>query len=383
MKYITNFSRGCFCHWSISKAIAEIVSNFLDSDGERDYSFGEDYIELTNTGIKLSNKVLMMGLSDKRDDSSKRGTFGCGLPQSMVVLTDLGINVTIKNNDVQWIPSWEYCDKFETDIMVINESPCDNGSNFTVLIEGLSETDIDEVKQRCLVFQDREVLYSTEYGDIIDNSSGEGEVFCGDMYVCQNSSFKYSYNFKPKGIKLSQDRDAVDQWGMSELTAKLIIATGDDEFIKQAIKSNGVDTDRLNSSYFCDSSRKTPSTVNDKFAEEFLEEYGAVPVTTNYTEHTRNLKIGNKSVYVSNSVQCAAITNSDLYKEAIMSVEIIERESFKDLLLKTLDLMEELLHNNGLIDYSEQNTDKPRTGNNEVVDWLDEIKERVSEGDYS
>lgn len=247
-KYITNFSRGCFHHWSASKAVMELVQNALDSDGEFTYEFGEGYLSLTNHNIRVSNKLLMMGMSDKRTDNSKRGQFGVGSVQAMVVLTDLDCIIEIFNNDVIWKPKFEYCEKFDEDIMVVEESQYTAGNtNFTITISGLSEQDLDEVKQRCLVFQEREVLYSTEFGDIVTNEkeSGEftkqhgGEVFCGDLYVCQNTQFKYSYNFKPKVIKLSQDRDAVSQWDMQTLTSKLIMATGDDEFIKEAMKSVG------------------------------------------------------------------------------------------------------------------------------------------------
>jgi hypothetical protein len=381
-QYITNFSRGCFHHWSISKSIMELVQNALDSDGDFSYDIGEDYISLINKDIKVSNKLLMMGCSDKREDSTKRGQFGVGSIQAMVVLTDLGINVGIYNNNVLWQPAFEHSLQFDTDVMVINETPCNNGNDFTVLIEGLSSEDIDEVKQRCLVFQDREVLYSTEYGDIISNLEDEegGEVFCGELYVCQNKNFKYSYNFKPKGIKLSQDRDAVSQWDLQQLTAKLIIATKDDDFIKEAIKSNKADTEYVNTGWT--SSSATSDSLDDSFADEFLSEHGAKLVTSSYSDHQANEKAGNKSVYIDNERIVKAINNSSLYQSAMESFVEVERETFSELLLKTLDRVEELLYDNDLISYTEQNTDKTRTGNNEIVDWLDEIKERVDNEDW-
>lgn len=381
-QYMTNFSRGCFHHWSISKGVMEVASNALDSDGELSFEFGEDYISLTNKDIRVSTKVLLMGMSDKRNDHTKRGVFGCGLVQSMVVLTDQNINVSIYNNNVMWQPEFQHCNQFDADIMVINESPCDNGTNFTVLIEGLSPQDIDEVKQRCLVFQDREVLYSTEYGDVIANLEDEegGEVFCGDMYVCQNKNFKYSYNFKPKGIKLSQDRDAVSQWDLQQLTAKLIIATKDDDFIKEAIKANKADTEYVNSSWT--SSATTSDSLDDSFADEFLSEHGAKLVTSSYSDHQANEKAGNKSVYINNERIVKAISSSNLYQSAMESYIEVERETFSELLLKTLAQMEGLLYDNGLISYTEQNTDKPRTGNNEIVDWLDELKDRISDKNW-
>lgn len=367
MKYITNFTKGCFHHWSVSKAVMELVQNWLDSDGEPTFEFGDNHLILTNKNIRVSNKMLLTGKSDKREDCTKRGQFGVGSIQALVVLTDLEVYVTIYNNDVVWAPTFEYCDKFDDYIMVINENTVTSrpDNDFKVFIEGLTDEDISEIKQRCTVFQDRKILYSTEYGDIIENLDDNGEVFCGDIYVCQNKQFKYSYNFKPKGIKLSQDRDAVSQWDLQELTSKLIIATGDTDFIVGAIKLNGADTQNINR--YWEHVRRTTSDVDDVLANEFLAEHGAVHVTHDYSEHQQNLKLGNKSVYVENETIAKSIVKSEVYQEAIQNLVYIERESFRDLFENLFDNVVNLLDNSpkqyvpeGLSDQLEQFAERVR-----------------------
>lgn len=363
-EYKTNFARGCFHHWSASKAIMEFVQNWLDSDGEREYDLSDDVIRLTNKNIRVSNKLLMMGASDKRGDDTKRGQFGVGSVQAMVVLIDLGYSVDIINNDVVWSPYWEHCDKFDTDVMVVNETSYYRSNNdFTVIISDLTPDIVEEVKQRCLMFQERDVLHSTSIGDIIDNRNGHGEVFCGEIYVCQNSQFKYSYNFKPKMLKLSQDRDAVSQWDLQELTAKLINMTGDAEFITEAIKANTVDTQRLNG--YAPSERWTKKEVNDKLAAEFLEQHGAVIVTSDYDEHQAHVRLGNKSVYVSNEREVQAIQASSLYQDALDNVTLIEKESFSALFERLEESLEQL---------SKIPID--------IQEILDEMRERVYNSDY-
>lgn len=365
MQYQTNFSRGCFHHWTVSKAIMEFVQNFLDSDGEREWEFGEDYLTLTNKDIKVSNKLLMMGKSDKRDDSSKRGQFGVGSIQAMVVLTDQDIGVAIQNNGVCWSPTFAHCDKFGEDVMVINETPCNNGTNFSVTITGLSDCDIDEVKQRCLVFQDRKVLHSTQYGDIIENVDNQGEVFCGEIYVCQNKGFNYSYNFKPKGIELSQDRNAVDNWELQKLTSKLITDTNDVEFIKQAMQSNKLDTEHVNK--YWGNVASTPEAVDDSFAEDFLEEHGTAIVSSCYEEHRQHQKLGNKSVYVRNESIANAIRSSVVYREAMQNVVLVEKESFSDLFDKFVELASDLIYNDAT---------------QEAKDLFDALRERVDNREF-
>jgi hypothetical protein len=249
--------------------------------------------------------------------------------------------------------------------MVVNEtSYYRNNNDFTVIISNLTPDIVEEVKQRCLMFQERDVLHSTSIGDIIDNSNGEGEVFCGEIYVCQNSQFKYSYNFKPKMLKLSQDRDAVSQWDLQELTAKLINMTGDAEFITEAIKANTVDTHRLNG--YAPSDRWTKKEVNDKFAAEFLEANGPVIVTSYYEEHQAHVRLGNKSVYVSNEREVQAIQASSLYQDALDNVTLIEKEPFSALFEVVENWISELTH-------VPDNVQKA----------LDEMRERVYNNDYN
>lgn len=364
-KCVTNFTRTALHHWTASKAIMEFVQNWLDSDGERCSDFGDDYITLTNKNIRVSNKFLLMGASDKRGCDDKRGQYGMGSGQALVVLTDLGINVEIQNNGIIWTPYWEYLENFDAEVLVISETNASKPhNNFIIKITNISADIIDEVKQRCLMFQDRDVLHSTSIGDIINNVDGGGEVYAGDIYVCQNSNFKYSYNFKPKMLKLSQDRDAVSQWDLQELTAKLINMTGDAEFITQAIKANTLDTQRLNG-YVTD--RTTKADVNDKFAQEFLEEHGVALVTDDYTEHQNNVMLGNKSVYINNERQVIAIRNSSVYADAMANVELVEKESF-NLLFERL--------RSSLFDYFEG--DFP-SGMGEL---LNQVIERVNNADF-
>ena len=372
-KYVTNFTRTCFFNWSASKAIAEFVQNWLDSDGEREYLFGEDYITLTNRNISVSNNLLLMGASDKRNDETKRGVHGCGSVQAMVVLTDLHYPVTIQNNSVLWKPRWEHCDKFSTDVMVIDETKAPQPNNdFIVTIEGLDREIIDEVVTRCLEFQDREVLFSTKYGDLIETLNGEtGEIYVGDLYVCQNPSFSYCYNFKPEFVKLCQDRNLVSQWDLQELTSKLIIATNDVELIKQSINLCTLDTRNCNQ--YWDSSQRTSPEVDDALAQEFLEKHGTALVTNDPHKFQEMTRLGNKVALVQTESLFKAITRSKVYKEAIEDVEEIVKERFCDLALKVLDELEYMVQNGEVL---------TKTYHKDLIENLELLRKRIDDADY-
>lgn len=372
-KYVTNFARTCFDHWSASKAVSEYVQNWLDSDGEREYSFTDTGIVLTNKNIKVSNKLLMMGKSDKRNDPSKRGRFGVGSLQSMVVLIDLGATVVIENNDVLWTPVWEYSDQYQDDIMVIIETTKQRpNNNFSVIIDGLDSETLDEIKIRCLAFQDREVLHSTKYGNLIETVNGDtGEIYVGDLYVCQNPSFSYCYNFKPEFVKLCQDRNLVSQWDLQELTSKLIIATNDVELIKDSITLATLDTRNCN--VYWDSTQRTSPDVDNALATDFLNEHGAAFVTNDIHTFQEMTKLGNNVALVQTETLYKAITRSSVYKDAIADVEEIIKESFADLANKVLDGLEYMVQNGHTLD---THLDEDLIANLEL------LRERIDNSDW-
>ena len=325
--YKTNITKGFCFQWQKSKACMEYISNALD---EGNYNFEVDYeqgkLEVTNYGVKLDPKALMLGLSSKREDNTKRGCFGSGLPQSIAVLLDQGCTVTILNNDVVWEAEFTYCDDWGYEVLTFKESYNSTpDTNLTVVVEGLSEGDLDEVKSRTLALQEREILFSTEYGDVISHGEDEGEIFCGDMYVCENSSFKYSYNFAPKVLPLNQDRNSAAQWDISRLTAKIWKQCPDKELLVEAIKSKKADCEYVMDSWYTQDD--SDLSVSEEFGEEFTTAYQGYIVTSDFTEYEELTKCGNKVKYLDNSNQVEAIKESKVYSNMIASMDIIEVES--------------------------------------------------------
>lgn len=367
--YKTNFSRGCFHHWTASKAICEYISNWLDSDGKQSYEFGEDYLILENKGIRVSNKLLMMGMSDKRNDDTKRGLFGLGACQALVVLTDLNYEVSISNDDVIWTASFEHCENFDEDVLVVHEEKQTSTGNFSVKVSGLTEDILEEVKQRCLEFQDREVLFSTKYGDVIENGDDQGEVFCGEMYVCENNGFKYSYNFKPKVLPLNQDRNAVNNWKLKELTAKIWRECPDKELLAQAIKSKSEDCYLVMENFWIDSTGKL--SISDDLGEEYVKKNPNTIVTSSFSEYESLTKCGNKVKYIDNSNEVKAIKESDAYNEMLSNFDIIEEESAYERLRSSLEALRDLVESN--------NYEEDIYAGKNYLDWLEQAEDVLEE----
>ncbi len=320
-QYKTNTTKGFCGTWTKSKSAMEYVSNMLDQ-GDYSFSFEDDSATFINHNVQVSHKALLLGLSDKTHNASLRGVHGSGYGQAMAALLAQGVSITIENGTVQWVPAFEFSDQWDEEVLVINETNLPTPTtHHSITLSDLDSIDIDEIKQRCLEFQDTEVLHSTAIGDLI---SGSGEIYVGDMFVTQNEDLAYSYNFKPEVLPLNQDRSLVDSWKLRTLTAKLLSMVDDPEFIAEAIKSSKYDTQLLTDRYCTDNYVGDSHAAVEVLAKEYLEEHSGSTVTSCYITHQEQEKLGNASVYIDNATQVKSIQESTAYQESLEDIEVVE-----------------------------------------------------------
>ena len=341
-EYITNFDRDAIDHWDNYQAVREFVQNYLDSTEDRYFEIGVDHVTFCNKGVKVSNGMLKTGKSDKRGDVTKRGQYGTGSIFAMCVLSARGVTVEIHNDDVLWIPKFKPSSVFEGDeVLVIEECFTEPSGNFTVTISGLSEEDINNIKQANLMFQeDREVIASSPYGDVIANVDSFGEVYCGSIFVMQTKGFSYSYNIKPEYLKLNQDRESCSEWDLQNVTAKLITSTGNETFIEEAVKLNTLDTQHIK--YYC----SVPDVVQDTLATEFITNNKGKVITSDYSDHQHNEKVGTPSIYESNTTLVNAIQESSVYIDAVANIELVEKQTIDEFVEELKESIMQIVHSN-------------------------------------
>jgi len=66
--------------------------------------------------------------------------------------------------------------------------------------------EFDVYTNRC----NADVIFSHERGNILDN--GDGNIYCGGLFVCNLPDLKRSYDFKPQYITLDRDRKIPSSW---------------------------------------------------------------------------------------------------------------------------------------------------------------------------
>lgn len=190
-------------NWSISDALREIIANALDEqvlsktksiaifkDGNiwhiRDYGRGIQYIHFTqneNNEKLESNKLI--------------GKFGVGLKDALAVLFRHNCKVVIESKynhvetkmalksgfDIQTLHA-EFKDAFN-DIMV--------GTDFS--IQGISDKDMEEAKQRFLIFNQLSLLEATRYGEVYACEGTQiPSIYINGVKVAEEPNFMFNYN---------------------------------------------------------------------------------------------------------------------------------------------------------------------------------------------
>ncbi len=191
--------------WGIWEAVRELLQNAIDSSLEtgEDFQFfthmGEDpSIEIKTMGASLARRTLVLGCSEKADNSI--GQFGEGYKLALLVLTRMGKEVIITQLEEVWTVSMEYSSVFDTKILtitIIEREPMESDEFIHIRINNLEPEDIELINERYMPCQ-------TEAKIIEDRP---GEIFLHGLYVTTIEEMEYGYNFKVGQIPINRDRN--------------------------------------------------------------------------------------------------------------------------------------------------------------------------------
>lgn len=196
-------------NWGINEALREIYQNFFD--------FGEYWtkVKKLNNGkvlVRVSNnynpeqlEFLRIGNSIKHNDESI-GKHGEGLKMALLIFLKENLNITIYTYNYIIFPKWE-----------INEEV---GELFSIKYSNYIRKYNKNKNTFCIQFEINEEIYNSFINNIVTkediifkhNYHGEivnktkGNLYSGNLYVCNIKSLSASYNIPPSLLNLDRDR---------------------------------------------------------------------------------------------------------------------------------------------------------------------------------
>lgn len=241
-----SISKNYVCTWGFWEAMREIFQNAIDSDADghkMSIHLTSDTISIFNADVFLPINSLVLGNSDKGD--SHIGKFGEGYKLALVVLLRMGYKVSIHVGEQRWIPYFDYSDTLQTEVLKIKivDGNDLNTDGTTFMISGLTYSNIEELKVKCLPFRkvyangyDKKI--ESEYGDILLSDALKGKFYVEGLYIQDDTSFTYGYSFKKDYVDLDRDRRAINYYDLLELTANSLLSQSEDVTIVETCITN-------------------------------------------------------------------------------------------------------------------------------------------------
>lgn len=266
-KYELPISLGYVESWGTREAIREILQNSVDANEmgyykEINYDESTETLTITNRGAKLPISSLVLGGSSKRDMENQIGHEGEGYKLALVVLLRKGYDVTILNSDKEWLPSFEFSEKFNSKILTIHSRSIEDTNKVSFIIKGITQDVYNDLYNYFPCIDD-------DFGEIVDCETGsillderfKGKMFVEGLYIQTDDNFEYGYNFNSDVVELDRDRKAINYYELRSLTAKSF-ATAESCHPKlfKAISSSVVDVRDI-------------EDVIDEASDDFLMEY--------------------------------------------------------------------------------------------------------------
>lgn len=313
-KYRLTISPDYVPDWTYIEAVRELFQNALDNQVTNpenemyfDYDKEAQVLRIGNKTSVLQTSTLLMGSSSKRDDAKTIGKHGEGYKVALMVLLRSDKGVTFYNYGAKetWKTRMVKSRKFQglavPEITVEKQSFFRPVPNHDLIIEvqGISEEEYQGIVKANLHLQQGVEKYSTEFGDVLLKEEHRGRVYVNGLFVAENTTITYGYNFKPQQIKLDRDRRMIDTFDLLWETSQIWREVEQPELLSSLIYAEVADVKFLSNRF----SRNTLDTVKVHIEDKFVEEHGedAIPVS-NQQELEQVQEQGSKAVFVSEQV---------------------------------------------------------------------------------
>jgi len=322
-------TRNYVTNWGIWEAMRELAQNALDHADNTNTSINIGYHKksknfiLSSKDTKLELSSLLLGSTSKETDPNQRGQFGEGYKLALVVLSRLGLQVTIYHGKEIWIPMFKYSKTFDTEVLTIQiRSRTTKPNDLNFVIRGLTFELFKEIRDKLIINRKQSVGYKTDHGTILTEEKYKGRVYVGGIYVCTpNLDLEHGFDFNPSDVNLGRDRGLMDSFDIQWLASKLwtSVHKSDNktsEEISKLIHHGSSSVGYIGTSSFHDG-------IREKVAEDFYKNNikTSIPVTSESESKSVLNKYDNAIPVIVNETVKRNVKDSSFYKQKLADLK--------------------------------------------------------------
>lgn len=243
-------------NWGFKEAVRELIQNGIDSETTNpdglfyiQYIENDDTLYFVNENTSIPISSLLLGKTTKSKDKRTVGQFGEGYKIAALVLSRLGHSFKIYNGSTNkiWSAVIEKSQSFDGEDVLVFKIADSSGyydddifgkNDFAIVVDNVTREEYGDIEDIWLnFFEDYKSYFDrieTKYGDIISNEGYAGKIYVNGIFIQEDKTLKYCYNFKPEFIQLERDRAACDWYSLRMATANMTA---------QAVLSGDIDID--------------------------------------------------------------------------------------------------------------------------------------------
>ena len=267
--YELTISKNYVKDWGTEEAVREIMQNAIDSEtdgNEMEISYNSGTLRIANRGVNLDISTLVMG-STSKSGGGYIGSKGEGQKLAIAVLLREGLIPTIYTNGQKWEASFRKSRKFKIETLHIDVYEDDSYERDIIEFEirGMDYDLFKDIRSKNIAIL-RNMghgigkVEESEYGEILLAKDYAGQMYVNGLFIQEDNTFEYGYNFKSEYVELDRDRKAINYYKLKELTAKALSSQSNFRLIHDSISKSRIDTKNL-------------ASVIDNMTEEFTQEF--------------------------------------------------------------------------------------------------------------
>lgn len=330
--------------WGAYEGLRELLQNGQDAKVEMNAPLSVRYrkesstVVIENEGSLLPHEALLLGHTTKTDRTDLIGKFGEGLKLGVLALVRAGHSVKIRSGSEVWTPSIQRSDKFNADVLVfeIGKGRSEK-SRVQVEVGGIDVETWDRTKE-CFLFLldpsdlDKTRVYTT-YGDLLIGEKYAGKLFVKGIFVQNDPSMRYGYNFRD--AEIDRDRKMIAKWDLQYKCRSIWAEAANKrpdliEVFSQMLDQQASDLEGIDEF----SARYLPDQVKTRVVSDFKAKHGesAMPVAS-LSESKDIEHLGRKGVVAPKSLKAvleAVLGTADQVKTSLKR-EAVKTYSWGDL----------------------------------------------------
>lgn len=346
-KFELSISTNYVPDWGIVEAFRELFQNAIDNEttnpeNKMDWNYDGHKITISNKTSKLKAESLLLGGGTKADDENTIGKHGEGYKIAFMVLLRNNKSIKVYNYGARevWsarlIVSRRYGQQVPA-IFVEKEAVWKSVPNndLTIEVSGITPEEYITIQDKNLNLRQDTIdrVNITGSGSIILNPEEKGNIYVRGLFISNESSLSYGYDFEPSVITLDRDRRMVSTFNVQWQTSLMwnIAAKMNESLSGRAVKlvnEKAGDTKYVTSNY---PYSETKHELFDAVAKDFYEEHGddAIPVTSNFEYKSVEHSGDGKPVIVSEN-KASIIRKSSVVEEHTTLEVTSLREKFEN-----------------------------------------------------